>query len=46
MNPHLSEATASDCALLVGLMSEFYAESGYPLNPAQSLYRQVASFSR
>lgn len=32
MKPHLREATASDCALLVGLMSEFYAESGYPLN--------------
>jgi ribosomal protein S18 acetylase RimI-like enzyme len=32
MNPHLRAATPSDCALLVGLMSEFYAESGYPLN--------------
>ncbi len=32
MKPHLRAATPSDCALLVGLMSEFYAESGYPLN--------------
>jgi len=32
MNPHLREATPGDCALLVELMSEFYAESGYPLN--------------
>ncbi len=32
MNPQLREATPADCALLVDLMSEFYAESGYPLN--------------
>jgi GNAT superfamily N-acetyltransferase len=32
MNPHLREATPGDCAALVDLMSEFYAESGYPLN--------------
>lgn len=32
MKPHLRAATSSDCALLVDLMSEFYAESGYPLN--------------
>ncbi len=32
MTPHLREATLGDCALLVDLMSEFYAESGYPLN--------------
>jgi hypothetical protein len=32
MNAHLSKATPGDCASLVDLMSEFYAESGYPLN--------------
>lgn len=32
MNPHLRAATPGDCAVLVELMSEFYAESGYPLN--------------
>ena len=32
MNPRLREATPDDCALLVDLMSEFYAESGYPLD--------------
>jgi ribosomal protein S18 acetylase RimI-like enzyme len=32
MDPHLRAATPGDCPLLVALMSEFYAESGYPLN--------------
>jgi len=32
MNPHLTKATPGDCTVLVDLMSEFYAESGYPLN--------------
>jgi ribosomal protein S18 acetylase RimI-like enzyme len=32
MDPHLRAATLGDCPLLVTLMSEFYAESGYPLN--------------
>ena len=32
MSPYLREATPGDCASLVDMMSEFYAESGYPLN--------------
>jgi ribosomal protein S18 acetylase RimI-like enzyme len=32
MDPRLRAATLGDCPLLVTLMSEFYAESGYPLN--------------
>jgi ribosomal protein S18 acetylase RimI-like enzyme len=35
MNPHLREATPGDCASLVDLMSEFYAES-VPARPAAS----------
>ncbi len=32
MTAHVRDATPSDRALLVELMAEFYAESGYPLN--------------
>jgi ribosomal protein S18 acetylase RimI-like enzyme len=32
MDPHLRLATPDDCALLVELMTEFYAEADYPLN--------------
>lgn len=36
MEPHLREAAPDDRALLVDLMAEFYAESGYPFNRARA----------
>lgn len=32
MDPHLRQASPDNCALLVDLMTEFYAEADYPLN--------------
>jgi hypothetical protein len=32
MDPQLRQATSEDCDLLADLMTEFYAESQYPLN--------------
>jgi ribosomal protein S18 acetylase RimI-like enzyme len=41
MDAHLRLATPADCALLVELMTEFYAEAQYPLNRT----RAEAAFS-
>jgi diamine N-acetyltransferase len=42
---HLREATPDDCALLVDLMAEFYAESSYPINRvrAQATFSELLS---
>ena len=42
----LKEAAAEDCNLLVSLMAEFYAESGYQLDRERARARSLIALSQ